>query len=181
MFAGLFADRREIFLRGARPALAKSGKTDSAVVRTVWIFTGLYLIVNIAVGLIYILCPGLRINGWLYILINLAEAAVTGLLGIFFASTIIGLFGNHEITGAKAKLFFGTTKVLTILAVIAAAVCTVYFGWPILKNNSSPILAMLLPGLFLGGSALAGQIVFLVLVSPFLKKAMAIYKNKQNK
>ena len=144
-----------------------------------WPLLGLYLIVSLAAALIYCCCPNLRINGWLYVLINLVEALVAGLLCWFLVLIMPILFAAKPVE-TKEKLFFGAAKILSILAVIAAAVCTVYFGWPILQNNSSPILAMLLPGFFLGGSALAGEIVLLVLFSPFLKKATADYKNKQN-
>lgn len=113
-----------------------------------WPLAGLYLILSISVGLIYYYCPGMRISGWLYVLINLGEALIAGLFGGFF----------YELSAIVGK----AARPLVILPGIAAAAGAVYLGWPLLQNLSSPVLTLLLPGIILCGSVLVGMIGILV-------------------
>lgn len=110
-----------------------------------WPLTGFYLLVSISAGLIYLLCPGSRINGWLYVLINLVEAVVAGLLSWFFCILL--------------TIYSKSTKILAIPLAIAAGVGAVYLGWPILQNNSQPAMALLLPGIALAEAAVSGLFV----------------------
>ena len=113
-----------------------------------WPFTMFYLFACIAAGLIYYLCPGLRINAWLYALINLVAAVVASLIGSLFCILL-------QIP-CDSKL----VKILTVLLSIAAGISAEYLGWPILQSTSLPVLALLLPGIVLVEAVVSGLFVF---------------------
>ena len=124
-----------------------------------WPLAGFYLLVSISAGLIYLLCPGSRINGWLYVLINLVEAVVAGLLSWFFCILLT--------TNSKSA------KILAIPLAIAAGVGAVYLGWPILQNNSLPAMALLLPGIALAEAAVSGLFVSFSITFIMLGRGMS--------
>ena len=206
---------------------AKEGGEDKDI--SGWAFAVSYLIIVVAAGLIYALCPSSRINGWLFVLIDLGEAVVCGLLGLFFfcliaagnvkAAAAVGIlttaavaagtvyfgwpclripcdpapvmavllpgiaFAGSVLSGLLGKFFIALimfagkdkriwlSNVIGTLIAAAAAACMLYFGWPCLRDGSSPVMAMLLPGFVLGGSALAGVLGIVASLPAALKKS----------
>ena len=120
----------------------------------VWGISIFAVVTSVAIGIIYLLRPGL-VGAWWYLLINFGGALVSAVLGMPFVALFSSDFDGRKCW--QLTVLFA----LTILAAVAAACVAAYFGCLWFRDGSSPILLLLSPVFLIGGSSLAGLVVCL--------------------